>query len=195
MTEIKYEKGREFVEIAHRYLGSTLKFDNFWKVHEKTGKTKAYMVNGKTHYYDITCAFIEKYEPLTRKPVYVEVKDRSSSNDLGGEYNEFLLRAFSVFLNEQKYKEKGEEDSRYLFFVNHPFYCNKFEKIRKMDYIKELVANNPEKYGIGGSYSLSQIQKFCSLVWIIIFCREPQELFFHDNNRGEIIYYLNRVHK
>ena len=195
MSEIPYEKGREFVEIAQSYLGSTLKFDNFWKVHEKSGRTKAFMANGRTHSYDISCAYIEKYDPIIRKPVYVEVKDRSSCNDLGGEYNEFLLRAFSVFLNEQRYKEKGEEYSHYLFFVNHPFYCSKFEKIRGMDYIRDLVENKPDEYGIGGNYNLSQIQKFCGLVWIIIFCREPQELFFHDNNRGEIIYYLNRVHK
>lgn len=195
MSEIQHEIGREGVNLAHQYLGSTLKFDNFWTAYDRSGNTKAKRIDSESHKYDLKCAYIEKYNPLSRKTVYVEVKYRSISSDLGESYNDFVLKSFSVFLQEQKDKEsKREFDAYYLFFVNHPFYCSKFDKIREVEYIKNLIEGNQDKYGIGGNYGLNQIIKFCNLVWVIIFCREPQELFFH-HNRDEVIDFLSGVVK
>lgn len=190
MSEIKHEKGKEGVRLAHLYLISTLKFDNFWDIYDKSNRTRADRIDGGSHDYDLCCAYIEKFNPLTKRPVYVEVKNYSSLADLGSLYDDFVLRSFSVFLNEQK--NKIENYSHYLFFVTHPFYCSKFDELRKMDYIRSLIKKSPNQYGIGGNNKLNEIKEFCSLLWIIIFCREPQELFFHYN-RFEIIDYLSRV--
>ncbi|MFW9881002.1 MAG: hypothetical protein ACFFG0_48690 [Candidatus Thorarchaeota archaeon] len=184
MSEIEQKKGEEGVELAEQYLESTLKFDIFLKAYDSPAPVGHIGIDNNFHEYDIYCGFIKRFKPRITIPVFVEVKSRTSSDDLGKMYNDFVLRSFSVFLKCRKIKKTYAP--YFLFFVDHPFYCSNFTEIRLIDHVNQLIEKFPGKYGIIKNFSLNIIKRFCDNLWIIIFCREPQELFFLDDREDTI---------
>ncbi len=177
MSETEQEIGRDGAKNAINYLASTLKFDGFWNAYENPSMVRLCGMDGKLHRYDLFCGYIETYVPIKKKPVYVEAKSYSSSN-LGLHYNDFLIKSFSIFL--KSLENRNGDKPYFLFFSDHPFYCTKFIHITGIDYIETQQKKNKGKYGIK-EYTLKAIADFSNHVWILIFNKIPQELFYQKD--------------
>lgn len=171
VAEGLHQSGEDFVIKTKRYLEATLVIDVPWTVYDGNGMTVLNGLDGQPHTFDA----LARMKEGEKRPIYVEAKQRSSSN-INSEYDDFVAESFSCYMAERR--RRPNWNPYFMFVTNHPFKMKNYSKLLEPDYLLNFLSRCG-KYGIT-RVALRDVLDFKDRIWLVIWSNR-QELMCVTN--------------
>lgn len=139
MGERSHEIGRLFAYKIKDVLETTGKFNIPFVSYEAVSEqTTMETFDGGKKQYDLKGSYISSNEE--NFDVFIEAKDYSRQSTLNDDYKKFLIESFSVWIKKRTVFRNWK--ARFIFISSHPFYCSKFNDLKKEDFLENCIIDN-----------------------------------------------------